>query len=130
MLQKGRTRETAIFAKSERRPKIDKSGSRRSDNSSKYNVERPVHLLFDQHQSSGDSQGTNRIPIPTSETTVKMDNAPRKKSYMFYMMMKLKDLLFFMVLIMFAPCFHVIIQFSGYKTLLVLSTCGLVQMTG
>jgi hypothetical protein len=81
MLQKGRTKETAIFATPERGPKIDKSGSRRSGNSSKYNVRRPVHLLFDQHQSSGDSRGTNRIPIPTSGTTVKMDNAPRKKTY-------------------------------------------------
>ncbi|GBB93497.1 hypothetical protein RclHR1_02180039 [Rhizophagus clarus] len=80
MLQNGRTEETAIFAISERETKIDRSGSRRSGNSGKYNVGRPVHLLFDQHQSSRDSRETNKISIPTSGTTVKMDNAPRKKS--------------------------------------------------
>src|SRR5688572_1217994 len=81
MLQEGRTEETEIFATSKRGTKIDRSGSRRSGNSSKYNAGRLVHLLFDQYQSSGDSRGTNRISVSTSGTTVKMDNAPRNKSY-------------------------------------------------
>src|ERR1043166_7519255 len=55
-LQEGRTEETEIFATSKRGTKIDRSGSRRSGNSSKYNAGRPVHLLFDQYQSSGDSR--------------------------------------------------------------------------
>ncbi|RIA90841.1 hypothetical protein C1645_768870 [Glomus cerebriforme] len=65
-IPKGRTEETAISATSERETKIDRSGSRWCDDSSKHNVGRPVYLLFDKHQSSGDSRGTNRRSIPIS----------------------------------------------------------------
>ncbi|CAB5394338.1 unnamed protein product [Rhizophagus irregularis] len=77
-IPEGRTEETEIFAISKWGTKIDRSGSRRSGNSSKYNAGR---LLFDQYHSSRDSRGTNRISVSTSGTTFKMDNTPRNKSY-------------------------------------------------
>jgi len=40
-----------------------------------------MHILYDKHQSSGNSQGTRSCSIPASGTVVKLDNASRKKSY-------------------------------------------------
>src|SRR5436305_1517346 len=62
------------------------SGSGWCEDSSNHNGGRPVHLLFDKPQSSEnlkDSQETNRISTQTSKSTVNLDKALRRKSFVY-----------------------------------------------